>query len=122
MYNICSDPPISCSEGFNDKVVHVTFRHKSALIKFPSIHHSTNLSYNTRSMVLSSFSDPLYLNAEADPRIRFWDNGSGSSYGSGSDLKLNKFQFFFFLKYIKKLVTMFFCCNFELIIKKKIIL
>ena len=65
-----------------------------------------------------SFSDPLHFNADPDPRIRFWDNGSGSD--SGSYLKSSQFQFFSSYFYsVKgiKLITMFFCCrNFELII------
>ena len=74
-------------------------------------------------MFFCSVSGPLHFDAVPDPRIRFRDNGSGSSYGSGSDsgsdLKFNKFKFF--LSYIFsvkgiKLITMFFCCNFELII------
>ena len=41
-------------------------------------------------LLASSVSDPFHF--DADPRVRFQDNGSGS--GSGSDLKSNKFQLF----------------------------
>ena len=52
-------------------------------------------------LVIDSLLDPLHFNADPDPRIRFQDNGSGSS--SGSDLKsskLNKKNDFFKKKYI----------------------
>ena len=52
-------------------------------------------------VVVTSVLDPLHFDAVLDPRIRFRDNGSGS----GSDLKSNKFQFFFFL--------IFFCERFK---------
>ena len=55
----------------------------------------------------SSVSDPLHFDVDSDPRIRFQE------YGSGSDLKSNKFQFFssqFFSVKVIKLMTMFFCC------------
>ena len=42
----------------------------------------------------TSVSDPLHF--DADPLIRFRE------YGSGSDLKSNKFQFFFFLIFVCK--------------------
>ena len=32
--------------------------------------------------------------SDPDPRILYRDDGSGSGYGSGSDLKSSKFQFF----------------------------
>ena len=50
----------------------------------------------------SSVSDPYHF--DADPRIRFWDDGSGSGSGSGSDLKSNKFQLF---------LLNFFCIKFK---------
>ena len=51
-------------------------------------------------MTKSSLSDPLHIEVDPDPRIRFRE------YGSGSDLKSNKFQFFS-VKGIK-LIMMFF--------------
>ena len=38
------------------------------------------------TLVITSVSDPYHFDADPDPRIRFWDDWSGSRSGSGSGL------------------------------------
>ena len=49
-----------------------------------------------------SVSDPLQFNADPDTRIRFRDNGSGSSSGSDSGPKMEKIPILFFIIFFCK--------------------
>ena len=63
----------------------------------------------THGTVHCSVSDPYHFDADPDPRIRFWDDGSG--------FNSNFFHLNFFCIRFKTHNDVFCCCNFQLNIR-----